>query len=1022
METPIRVLHVEDNPADRERVRGVLSRVGGFVVVEATRVKEFERLLSEGEWDCVLTDIQLSGYTGLDVLDRVNAMQLGVPVVFLAGGGFEEVAVEAMKRGAVDYILKTPTHYEKLPLVLRNAVAVNRAREARARTQKILEQSEAAYRQLFHANPNPMWIYDVASLKFLEVNDAAVAKYGWSREEFLGMTIKDIRPPEDVPKLLRFLEGGRGRAPEGRLWRYLRKNGEMMYVESISHSLEWEGRRAQVVLVNDVTERVQIEEEMRETLAELNTLHQAAPVGIALVSSRTVLRGNQAFSDMSGYPREDLMLLPAEKLFGSETEAARFFDVSEPQLASAGQVTLDQQIRRADGSLRWVRITARTIDREAPWKGEVWVVEDLERARRAEDALGRLAEDLAEAQRVGHLGSWSRNLVTGEVVYSAEQYRLLGLEPSSAPPPTVDDFIQLLHPGDRQAMAEAYRRLTDTGEPQDVEFRVPLPEGGVRWVHAAMRAERDAAGRVVRAFGVNQDVTLARQAQEEIRRTRDFYLTLLQDFPTMIWRTREDGLCDYVNQTWLKFTGFTLEQGLGTGSLDAVHPDDRESMFSISAECFRERKPVSVEYRMRHASGEYRWVRDMGKPYYDDSGRFAGYIGTCFDITERVRAEEAVRASEARLKQVLESMPVMLDAFDGQGNIVFWNAECERVTGYGAAEIVGNPRAMELLYPDAAYRERMLAEWKARGDDYRDWEWVLTARDGAPRHVIWSNLSREHPIPGWATWGTGVDITKRRRAEQLLEESEKRFRALIDAAADGIFIADVDGRIIDFNTAACESLGYGCEELMGKSFLDIDTRAKEVGIEEVRRLHFQALEQPLVWEGVHRRRDGSTFPVQVRISGVRIGERAFVVGIARDMTEQRRAEEALRESEARFRVVAEKSADFIALLGRDGQVQFVGPAVRELLGFDPGEMVGRGYPDFVAPADADRASGVFLDLLANPGSERRVRLALRRKAGGTREFDIVARNLLEIPAVGGIVVAGQLVGEPWPGTRQRHLT
>jgi PAS domain S-box-containing protein len=729
-----------------------------------------------------------------------------------------------------------------------------------------------------------MWIYDTASLRFLEVNEAAVRRYGWSRDEFLAMTVRDIRPEEDVPRLLRFLEGKPGEGTEDRVWRHLRKSGELIYVESISHPLQWEGRRAQVVLVNDVTERVQVEEEMRETLAELNTLHQAAPVGIALVSSRTLLRGNQALSGISGYAREDLMLLPAERLFASGAEAARFFDVAEPQLASAGQVTLDQQVRGADGALRWVRITARAIDREEPWKGEVWVVEDLERSRQAEAALGRLAEDLAEAQRVGHLGSWSRNFVTGEVIYSSEQFRLLGLEPSSPTPRSVEDFIALLHPDDRPGMADAYRRLRDSGEPVDVEFRVPLPEGGERWVHAAMRAERDAAGSVVRAFGINQDITARRQA------------------------------------------------------------------------------------------------------------------------------EEALRRSEAQLRRILESMPVMLDAFDDQGNIVLWNQECERVTGYSAAEIVGNPRAMELLYPDTGYRERMLAEWKVRGHDYRDWEWTLTAKDGTARHVIWSNRSRVHPVSGWATWGTGVDITKRRRAEQLLEESEKRFRALIDVAADGIFIADLDGNIIDFNTAACDSLGYSCEELVGMNVLDLDQKAKEIGIEELRRLHRQAVERTLVWEGMHRRKDGSTFPVQVRISGVRIGERVFVVGIARDMTEQKRAEEALRQSEARFRVVVENSADFIALLARDGRIQFVGPAVRELLGFDPGEIVGHPYLDFVAPGDEGRATGVFLDLLANPGSERRVRLAVRLKGGGRREFDFVARNLLEVPAVGGILVAGQAVG------------
>lgn len=878
METPIRVLHVEDDPSDRAHVRESLMRRGGFVVVEAVRLKDFECLLSDEEFDCVLTDLQLSGYTGLDVLDRVNAMHLALPVVFLTAAGSEEVAVDAMKRGAADYVLKTSTHFAKLPLVLANAVAAGRAREEQARTQKALAQSEGAYRQLFHANPHPMWIYDTGTLAFLEVNDAAIRKYGWSREEFLAMTIRDVRPPEDVPKLLRFLEGAAGTAPEDNLWRHLRKDGEMLYVESISHPLDWEGRRAKVVLVNDVTERVLVEEEMRETLAELNTLHQAAPVGIALVSSRTVLRANQSFGDISGYGREDLMLLPAEKLFPSEAEAARFFDVAEPQLAQAGQVTLDQQLSCRDGSRRWVRITARSIDREALWKGEVWVVEDLERARRAEEALGRLAEDLAEAQRVGHLGSWSRNLVTGEVIYSAEQYRLLGLEPSSPAPRTVEDFVTMLLPDDRAAMADAYRRLRETGEATDVEFRVPLPEGGERWVHAAMRAERDASGRVVRAFGINQD------------------------------------------------------------------------------------------------------------------------------ITARKRAEEALRRSSAQLKQVLESMPVMLDAFDEQGNIVLWNRECERVTGYSAAEVVGNPRAMELLYPDAGYRERMLADWKARGHDYRDWEWTLTAKDGTVRHVVWSNLSREHPIPGWAGWGTGVDVTARRAAEERLEQSEKRFRAMIDAAGDAIFITDLDGNILDFNTAACDSLGYTCEELLRMDVGQVDPAAAALPPGEVRRIYEEALRRTVLWKGVHLRKDGTTFPVQVRISGVRLGDKEYAVGIARDVAEQERIETSLRQNEERFRALIEESPDFIAIMDHGALLKFVSPSVHALLGYEPAAALGRSTFEFVHPADLALAQATFGELLPKVGDLRRLQLRIIASDGGMREVDVVARNLFDVPAVGGLLI------------------
>lgn len=1007
MDKSIRVLHVEDDPADRERVRRVLIGVGGFEVVEATRAKEFERLLADGEWDCVLTDIQLSGYTGLDVLDRVNAMELGIPVVFLASGGAEEVAVEAMKRGAADYVLKVSTHYAKLPLVLRNAVTANRAREARAHTQKALEQSEAAYRQLFQSNPHPMWVYDTANLAFLEVNDAAVRKYGWTREEFLGMTLKDVRPAEDIPELMTFLEQSSAAVSQGRLWRHLTKSGESLYVETSSHPIEWGGRRAKVVMITDVTERVQVEEEVRETLAELNTLHQASPVGIALVSNRAVLRGNRALSEITGYSREDLMLLPAERLFVSPEAAARFFDVAEPQLSGAGQISLDQEIRSRDGSTRAVRITARSIDAEEPWKGDVWVVEDLEQARKAEASLGRLAADLAEAQRVGQLGSWSRNLVTGEVIYSAEQYRLLGLDPTMSPPRTTEDFVRLVTPETRPAMAEAYRRLRETGEPEDVEFAVSLPDGGERWVHAAMRAERDAGGRVVRAFGINQDITERKKAQEQVLKSRNFYRGMLENFPILTWHTDTEHRCNFVNRIWTEFTGQPPEAAHGLGWAEFTHPEDRAEVSKRFEDAFAARRTIAIEYRMRHADGTYHWVRDVGGPIYDLAGEFIGYAGSMLDLEDRRRVEQTLRASEARLKQVLEAMPVMLDAFDEQGTILLWNRECERVTGYSAGEIVGNPRAMEMLYPDAAYRERQLAEWKARGHQYRDWEWKLKAKDGTERYVVWSNLSREQPIEGWAMWGTGIDITQRRQAEHRLEASERRFRSMMDAAGDAIFITDLDGRFVDFNTAACVSLGYSCEELLRMGVRDIDPGAARLSAADFRQFHEDAMQQPVLWDGNHVRKDGGTFPVQVRISGVEILGNKYLVGIARNMEARQRIEKALKESEERFRALIEESPDFIAIMDHGALLKFVSPSVRTLLGYDPAAVLGRSTFEFVHPADLALAQATFAELLPRVGDLRRLKLRILAADSGIREVDVVARNLFDVPAVGGLLVSAR---------------
>jgi PAS domain S-box-containing protein len=156
-------------------------------------------------------------------------------------------------------------------------------------------------------------------------------------------------------------------------------------------------------------------------------------------------------------------------------------------------------------------------------------------------------------------------------------------------------------------------------------------------------------------------------------------------------------------------------------------------------------------------------------------------MGFISDITTRYEMDRRLRQDEERLRQIIQTMPVMMDAFDENGLVVVWNQECEIVTGFSAKEIIGNPHAMQLLYPDDAYRKRRIEEWDERGNDYRNWEWDITCKSGETRTIAWSNVSEMFPIPGWAMWGIGIDVTERKLAEQqamALTVEQERTRVL----------------------------------------------------------------------------------------------------------------------------------------------------------------------------------------------------------------------------------------------------
>jgi PAS domain S-box-containing protein len=137
------------------------------------------------------------------------------------------------------------------------------------------------------------------------------------------------------------------------------------------------------------------------------------------------------------------------------------------------------------------------------------------------------------------------------------------------------------------------------------------------------------------------------------------YTEVVEQAPIMIWRANTSGECDYFNQRWLAFTGRSMEQELGNGWAEGVHPDDFEGCLSIYLSSFSERKTFEMEYRLRRSDGIYRWIFDRGVPYHSSDGTFLGYIGSCIDVTDRVEAQEALKKyHESEIEALRDILPI----------------------------------------------------------------------------------------------------------------------------------------------------------------------------------------------------------------------------------------------------------------------------------------------------------------------------------------------------------------------------
>ena len=269
MEKPLRILHLEDDPDYPDLVRSMLEAEGvQAVVVPVANRPEFEAALEREPFDMILADYSLTeGYDGIQALRRAQDISRDTPFLIVSGTIGEEAAIESLKSGATDYVLKQWP--ERLVPAVRRAVQEAQERRARRQAEMELRQSEEQYRLIFDNNPVPMWVFDHETLAFLEVNDAAVQHYGYSREEFSRMTLKDIRGSDETPMLMEYLHELVAAARPTRfalagVWSHRKKDGTLIQVDVKWSPICFRGRAASLTMANDITTQRRLEEQLRQ--------------------------------------------------------------------------------------------------------------------------------------------------------------------------------------------------------------------------------------------------------------------------------------------------------------------------------------------------------------------------------------------------------------------------------------------------------------------------------------------------------------------------------------------------------------------------------------------------------------------------------------------------------------------------------------------------------------------------------------------------------------------------------------
>jgi two-component system, cell cycle sensor histidine kinase and response regulator CckA len=453
----------------------------------------------------------------------------------------------------------------------------------------------------------------------------------------------------------------------------------------------------------------------------------------------------------------------AESLFGYSRKEliGREIDLLLPRTTEPGIG------RRKDGSA----FPAEILTRELPGSSLMYVVRSARQARASQQALmaaNQFNQDVFKSTQIGLIVlnrdlryvAWNPKM---EEMSGLSAHEVLGKRP-------LDLFPFLKQTGAEQSWQRALNGETVTS--RDYAFEVP-EKGRKGWSSHTVGPLRNARSEIVGVIISVSDITVRKQAEEALRESEERFRGLVETSPVPMLVASSGRQILLVNNCFTDLFGYTLEEisDLDSWELrafpDAVYRQEVRERWNRAveaADCSNPRfRPVEVLVTRRDGSVRLVEVHLC---------RHSNVSMVIFnDVTERRRAADAMRENEARLLRIVEALPVMIAALDEAGRVLFWNRECERVTGYSADEMVGNPGAFALLFPDEKLLKQVftaLAQEQLPTDP-----WRVTRKDGVVRMVRWFRVNNRLPVPGWARWGVGLDLTDQFRLEEQLRQVQK---------------------------------------------------------------------------------------------------------------------------------------------------------------------------------------------------------------------------------------------------------
>lgn len=773
MKSSAPLLVVDDNDISRDLSARVLAKTGLRVVTAMSGKAALEAVEKETP-ALVLLDVVLPDLSGFEVLRelRTRPEMARVPIVFLSSERIRpEDQAAGLDAGSDGYITR--------PLANAELLARVRLHLRQGELAEDLHQSEQRYRFLFESNPLPMLIFDRESLGILEVNETAQKHYGYSREEFLDLTLADLRPAEDVPAMRSVVAQPSSEVKNAGVWRHLRKDGSVILVEITSNRLEWQGRDACLVLMNDVTERERAAAERaaalereREARADADaaqqhyqSLFEHAPGAYLVLTADTfkIVTVSDAYLEMTGKRRADLLEKRIFEAFPDDPQATGG-EGKEAILASFNRV---KDLGTTDIlPIQRYPLQRRTADGKV-FETRYWSIVNS-------PIFGPDGAVSLIIQRVDDLTAYVRVHGEGERVAGSTE-TILQRREESLEAKILLRGEELRRVNERLAQSERLLRMASRAA-RFGGWSIELPERHLR-------------------------------VSDEIR--------VLLDIPAGFQPSLDEMISFFL-------------------------PAYRDAVGKAYANALREGLSFDLEAEAASACSREMWVRLTGEAVRGDDREIVRVQGTFQDVTARKRAEKSFEESERRFRQLAEALPFFVWSATPDGQVDYANRRFEEYCG--VPEDSAPLEWVQFLHPDDRSPTLSLwktcadagapysTEFRIREEATGAYRWFRVqaepVRDGDGRLVAW--------------YGAAIDIHENRSLREQAIRASERFSRMLESITDAFCSIDRDWRFTYVNKEFERVLDVRRDDLLGCNCWEVFPDARGTRFETEYR---QAMEQ-----------------------------------------------------------------------------------------------------------------------------------------------------------------------------------